>query len=80
MNRHLRTLSHLNGFVMCKGSPYVFLGGVHISGTKQSRKLKFSRQTYLSHIKIIFEYCHVSVLLDNVDVLNLEDGNVCSQF
>ena len=34
-------------------------------------------QTYLTHATIILEYCHASVILDNVDVLYLEDGNVC---
>ena len=26
-------------------------------------------QMYLAHIHIIFEYCHASVILDNVNVL-----------
>ena len=29
-------------------------------------------------MNIIFEYCHASVILDNLDVLYLEDGNVCN--
>ena len=63
-------------------SPYLLMGEVYISDTEHrpSRKLKFSMQTYLTHINIIFEYCHASVILDNVDVLYLEDGNVFGQF
>ena len=45
--------------------------------TAQSRKLKFSMQIYVTHTNIIFEHCHASVILDNVDVLYLEDGNLC---
>ena len=63
-------LSHLNGFVMCRRD-------IYISGTKQSRKLKFSMQTYVTLRMFIFEYCHASVILDNVEILYLEDGNVC---
>ena len=44
---------------------------VCISGTEHSRRLKFSIQTYLTHINIIFEYCHGSV------ILYLKDGYVC---
>ena len=33
-------------------------------------------QTHLTHTNIIHEYCHASVILDYVDVLYLEDGNV----
>ena len=47
-----------------------------ISGREHSRKLKFSMQSYLTHINIIFEYCQASVIIDNVDVLYLEDRNV----
>ena len=36
-------------------------------------------QIYLTHKNNIFEYCHASVLLDNVEVLYLEDGNLCIQ-
>ena len=62
---------------MCRASPYVLLGNVYISGTEHSKKLKFSTLTYLTNATIIFEYCHASVVLDNVDILYLEDGNVC---
>ena len=33
-------------------------------------------QSYLTHINIIFEYFQASVIIDNVDVLYLEEGNV----
>ena len=33
-------------------------------------------QTHLTNINIIFEYCHASVILNNLNVLYLEDGNV----
>ena len=33
-------------------------------------------QTHLTHINTTFEHCHVSVNLDYVDVLYLEDGNI----
>ena len=42
--------------------------------------MKFSMQTYLAHINIIFEYCHVLVILNNVDILYLGDGNTCRHF
>ena len=32
---------------------------------------------YLKHIKITFEYFHVSVILNNADVLYLADRYVC---
>ena len=38
-----------------------------------ANKLKFSMQTHLTHINIIFEYCHASMSLDNVNVLYLEE-------
>ena len=57
----------------------MFCGGctVCMSGAEHSWKLKFIMQTYLTHVNIILEYCHASVVLENVDVLYLEDGNVC---
>ena len=64
---------------MRRASPLFCSVGVHISGRTQSRKLKFNMQIYLTHINNIFEYCQASVLLDNVDVLYLEDGNLCIQ-
>ena len=39
--------------------------------------MKFSIKTNLINIKTIFEYCHASVNSGNVDVLYLEDRNVC---
>ena len=33
-------------------------------------------QTYLTHINIMFEYCHASETLYKVDILYLEDGTV----
>ena len=39
-------------------------------------KLKLGIQTHLTYINTIFEYCLAQVILDNVDVLCLEDGNV----
>ena len=36
----------------------------------------FSMQTHKTHINIIVEYCNASSILDNVDVLCLEHGNV----
>ena len=65
---------------MCRTSIYVLFRNVYISGAKHNRTLKFSMQTCLTHINIIFElfeYYHASVILDNEDVLYLEDGNVC---
>ena len=54
----------------------MFFGDVNISVTEQSRKLKFSMQTCLTHINIIFEYCLTSAILDKVDALHLEYWNV----
>ena len=71
-------MSYLNGFVMCRASPYVLWGDVNISFTEHNSKLKFSMQTYLTHINIISEYCHALLILDNVGVLYLENWNVCS--
>ena len=31
----------------------------------------------LTHVNIIFEYYHASIILDNVAVMYLEDGDVC---
>ena len=53
----------------------MYIVTVCISDT-ESRKLKFSMQTYLTHNYKnygLFEYCHASVILDNVDVLYIED-------
>ena len=50
---------------------------LYILGTEHNRKLKFNMKTHLTRIHTIFEYCHALVVLDNVDVLYLEDGNVC---
>ena len=71
-------LSSLNGFVMCRASPYVQSGGmcVHGTGIERNRKLKFSMQTHLTHTNTIFKYFHASVILDIVDVLYLEGKNV----
>ena len=41
--------------------------------TEHNRKLKFIMYSHLTHINTIFEYCHASVVLDNVDVLYLEN-------
>ena len=46
-----------------------------ISGTEYKRKLKLSMQTHQTHINTVFEYCHASVILDNINVLYLEDLN-----
>ena len=54
----------------------MFSAGVYISGTEQKLKLKFSMQTYLTHLNSIFEYYHASVNLDREYVLHLEDENV----
>ena len=43
-------MSGLNGFVTRRASPYVQWADVHISGTEHNRKLKFSMQTYLTHL------------------------------
>ena len=43
-------MSHLNGFVMCRASPYVQWADVHISGTEGDRKLTFIMQTHLTHL------------------------------
>ena len=59
----------LDWFVMCRASSVGVAVYFSISGTEHNRKLKFSRQTYLTHINTIFEYCHASVILGNVDVL-----------
>ena len=70
-------LSNLNGFMMCRASPYVQSGGcIHRTGIEHNRKLKFSMQTHLTHINTIFKYFHASVILDIVDVLYLEGKNV----
>ena len=49
-------------------------GGVYISGKEYDWKLKFSVQTYLTHINNVFESCYSSVNLDDLH-LHLEDGN-----
>ena len=67
-------MSRLNGFMAFRANPYVQWRDLYITGTECNRKLKFSRPTSLTHMNIIFEYCHVSVIL--LDVLYLEDGNV----
>ena len=64
-------LSSLNGFVICRASPYE-----HRTGIEHNRKLKFSMQTNLTHINTIFKYFHASVILDIVDVLYLKGKNV----
>ena len=70
-------LSSLNGFVMCRASPYVQSGGcIHRTCIECNRKLKFSMQTHLTHINTIFKYFHAPVILDIVDVLYLEGKNV----
>ena len=66
----------------CVEKVVMFCGGctgVSISGTDHKRKLKISIQTYLTHINTIFEYYHASVILGNVNVLYLQDGNVLLQ-
>ena len=64
---------------MFRARTYVLYGDIYISVKEQSRKLKFSMQTKSTHINIIhvFEHCHTSVILDSVDDLYLDDGNVC---
>ena len=52
-------------------------GCIYISGIEQNWKVKVSIQTNLTHINTIFEYFHASANSGNVDVLYLEDGNVC---
>ena len=63
-------------FVSC-ASPCVQWGNVWISGTGHNGKLKFSMYmyTHLTHLNTIFEFYHVSLTLDNANVLYLEDGN-----
>ena len=58
----------------------MFSGNLYISGTEHKRTLKFSRQTHLTHANTIFEYCHASVILRNIDVFYLEDGIYIDQF
>ena len=53
----------------------IFSGGVY-SGIEHNMELKFSMQTFLTHINIIFEYCHAAVILENVDFMYLEDINL----
>ena len=50
--------------------------GQYISCKEHKRKLKFSMQTHLTYINTIFEYCHASVIIANVNVLYSEDGKV----
>ena len=52
----------------------LFRGGC-ISGTEYNRNLKLSMQTHQTHTNTVFEYCHASVILDNINVLYLEDLN-----
>ena len=61
----------MNGFVMCKASPYAQW---YIKFTESNRQLKFRMQTSLTHINTILEYCHALVTLDSEVILNLEDG------
>ena len=49
-------------------------GGVYISGTEHNMQLKFSILTYLTHIKTLLEYYHVSLIID--DLLYVKDGNL----
>ena len=65
-------LPHLNQFVMFRANPYIVVDNVYFS---ESRKFKFSMQTYLTHVNIIFEYSHTEMILNCVDVLYLEDWN-----
>ena len=66
---------------MCRASPYVLWADVYFSFTEHRSKLKYIMQTYQTHINIIFEYCHASVILDNVDIfLYLEDGKVVKYY
>ena len=51
-------MSHLNGFVACRASPYVQRREAYITGAEHSRKLKFSMQVHLTHMNVMFEYCH----------------------
>ena len=50
---------------------------IYFSDIEHNAKLNFSLETHLTHINTIFEYCHASVILDNVDVLYLEEENLC---
>ena len=61
---------------MCRANPYV-QWGMYISGTQHQLKLKFSIQTNLAHKNTTFEYCHGLMNLGYVDVLFLENENVC---
>ena len=63
------------GILMCRASPYLLWGDVYIKFTEHNSKLKFSMQTYLTLKNIIFKNCNASVILENVDVLYLEEGN-----
>ena len=54
---------------MCRAGSYVQLRMYIISDTEHNLKLKFSMETYLTHIITIFEYYHASVILGNVDIL-----------
>ena len=47
---------------------------VYISVTEHNWKLKFSMQTHLPQINTVFEYCHASMNLDHVDILDYEMG------
>ena len=72
-------MSRLNGSSHVEQVLICSVGDIYISGTKHNRKLKwkFSMQTHLTHINTIFEYCHASVIIDNVlDVVYLEDENI----
>ena len=59
--------------LLCLQQVLCSVGDVNISGTEHRRKLKFSMQTYLTHINTIglFECCHASVILGKVDVLEM---------
>ena len=43
---------------------------------KNYKFMKFSLQSHLTYINTKFECCNAFVNLDNVNVLNFEDGNV----
>ena len=63
-------------FVLCSKFLYFKWGGGSISVLEHCVNMKFRIQLLLTLIYTKFKYCHVSVNLDNVNVLYLENGNV----
>ena len=78
MKKKIQNTVTLEWFCDVQSESECSVGDEYISGTEHNCKLKFGMQTHLTHINTIFKYCHASVNLNNVDVLHLEDGNVCN--